>query len=102
MVSSDGICWYSVGHVNRFRDQPMTDFWIGLMIGTAFGLAIALIVARLAGSAQWLARLLGFSDEKKKIRSLERRLTEKDLYIKKAIEAFKKEGGTSPFPEENS
>ena len=78
----------------------MTEFWIGLAIGTVFGLAMALLLARLAGSVRWVARLVGYSDERKRIKELEKRLAEKDLYIKKAIEAFKKEGGAVPVPED--
>lgn len=71
-------------------------FWVGLVIGTFFGLAIAMVLSRLAGSFQFLAGMFGFSDEKKKIKELERRVAEKDKYIKKALEAFKKEGGKPP------
>lgn len=79
----------------------MNSFWIGLIIGTTFGLAIAIILSRLAGSLRVVSGLFGFSDEKKKIKDLEWRLAEKDKYIKKAIESFKKEEGVSaPPPEE--
>jgi len=71
----------------------MTNFWIGLAVGTVFGLAIAIVLARLAGSAQWIAGLLGFSQDRRKVRELEKRLEEKDRYIRRAVEAFKAESG---------
>ena len=79
----------------------MNSFWIGLIIGTTFGLAIAVIMSRLAGSFRFVSGLFGFSDERKKIKDLEWRLAEKDKYIKKAIESFNKEGGKiPPLPKE--
>jgi len=78
----------------------MNDFFIGLTIGTAFGLALTIIFSRLAGSIRWVAGIFGYSVERKKIvelekhvKSLEKRIAEKDKYIKKAVETFKKESG---------
>lgn len=69
----------------------MTEFWVALIVGTVFGLALAVLLSRAAGSIKWIAGLFGYSDDRKKIRELERRLEDKDRYIKKAIDAFKKE-----------
>lgn len=86
----------------------INDFWIGLIIGTAFGLALTIIFSRLAGSLRWVAGIFGFSVERKKIielekrvKELEKRLVEKDKFIKKAVESFKKEsGGLAKLPPE--
>ena len=80
----------------------MTEFWIGLSVGTAFGLAIAIILSRLAGSVRVVGRLFGFSDDRRKVSQLTRRLEEKDRYIKKAIESFQKEGRAAPPPPEDA
>ena len=70
----------------------MDNFTWGLIVGTIFGLALAIVVARLAGSMKWVAGLLGYSEERKKIRDLENRLAEKDRWIRKAIKAYGDEG----------
>jgi hypothetical protein len=74
-------------------DLNMTEFWIGLVIGMTFGLALAVLLTRAAGSVRWIAGLFGFSDDRRTIKQLERRLADKDRYIKRAIDAFKSESG---------
>jgi hypothetical protein len=78
----------------------MNLFWAGLIVGSVFGIALSIILTRVAGSVRWVTGLFGFSDETKKIKDLERRVAEKDRYIKKAIEAFTEEGGEQALPPE--
>jgi len=67
----------------------------GLVIGTIFGLVLAVVLSRLATKVRGLARLFGRDVQARRLAELEkenaklaRRLQDKDEYIRKAMESL--------------
>ncbi len=84
----------------------LDSFPVGFVAGLIVGLALAIIVARLSQSVRWLSGIFGRDPMVKKLRETEKqlrqaqfeaaesqkRLEEKDEFIKKAMASLAQEG----------
>lgn len=77
----------------------------GLVIGTVFGIVLMLLLSQLAGKVRGLGRLFGRDVQARRIAELEkdnavlqRRLEEKDVAIRKAMESMVQEAGRGSPP----